>query len=246
MVVESGLVQEADGHYEREGSLPSLAIPATLQDSLMARLDRLSRAKEIAQLGVTVGREFGYELLQVISALDEATLQQGLRQLVEAEVVYQRGLPPQSRYVFKHARIQDAAYESLLRSKRQQIHQQIAQVLEKRFAEAKETQPELLAHHYTEAGLIEQAIPYWQQAGQRAIERSANAEACFLKAIDIARRQQAKSLELRATVSLSRLWQKQGKKKEARQILAEIYDWFTEGFDTVDLQEAKALLKELT
>jgi predicted ATPase len=97
--------------------------------------------------------------------------------LVEAEVLYQRGLPPQARYLFKHALIQDAAYQSLLRSTRQQYHRQIAHVLEEQFADTKETQPELPAHHYTEAGLIAQAIPYWQQAGQRAIQRSAHAEA---------------------------------------------------------------------
>jgi tetratricopeptide (TPR) repeat protein len=109
--------------------------------------------------------------------MDETLLQQGLRQLVEAELIYQRGLPPQATYLFKHALIQDTAYQSLLRSKRQQLHQQIAQVLAERFPETVETQPELLAHHYTEAGLKEQAIPYWQKAGQRASQRSANVEA---------------------------------------------------------------------
>src|SRR5207302_3116675 len=105
--------------------------------------------------------------------LDEGTLQQGLRQLVEAELLYQRGIPPQATYLFKHALIQDAAYQSLLRSTRQQHHQRIAQVLEARFPETAATQPELLAHHYTEAGVLTQAILYWQRAGQRAIERSA-------------------------------------------------------------------------
>src|SRR2546428_4826924 len=143
----------------------------------MARLDRLGTGKEVAQQGAVLGREFNYELLRAISPLDEATLQKGLGQLVQAELLYQRGLPPQARYLFKHALIQDAAYQSLLKSKRQQYHQQIAQVLEERFAETKETQPELLAHHYTEAGLIVQAIPYWQKAGQRDAQRSANAEA---------------------------------------------------------------------
>ena len=157
--------------------LPPLAIPSTLQDSLMARLDRLGPVKEIAQLGATLGGNSRYELLHAVSPLDEGSLQQGLRQLVEAELLYQRGLPPQATYLFKHALIQDTAYQSLLKSKRQQYHQQIAQVLEEQFPETEETQPELLAHHYTEAGLIAQAIPYWQQAGQRAIQRSANVEA---------------------------------------------------------------------
>ena len=111
----------------------SLDIPATLHDSLMARLDRLGPAKEIAQLGATIGREFSYELLHAVSPLDEATLQHGLRQLVEAELVYQRGLSPQAHYLFKHALIQDTAYQSLLKSTRQQYHRQIAQVLEERF-----------------------------------------------------------------------------------------------------------------
>jgi predicted ATPase len=154
-----------------------LAIPATLQDALMARLDRLATAREVAQLAAVLGREFSYELLQAVSPLDEESLQQGLRQLVETELVYQRGLPPQATYTFKHALIQDTAYQSLLKSRRQQLHQQIAQVLIEHFPAIQETQPELLAHHYTEAGLVAQAIPQWQQAGQKAAQRSANAEA---------------------------------------------------------------------
>jgi TOMM system kinase/cyclase fusion protein len=177
MVLESGLLREADGHYELIGPLPPLAIPSTLQDSLMARLDRLSTVREIVQLGATLGREFSYELLHAVSALHEGTLQQGLRQLVEAEVVYQRGLPPQATYLFKHALIQDAAYQSLLKSTRQQYHRKIAQIVEEQFPETTETQPELLAHHYTEAGLAGQAVAYWHKAGQRASQRSANVEA---------------------------------------------------------------------
>ncbi|MBI3247899.1 MAG: AAA family ATPase [Deltaproteobacteria bacterium] len=154
-----------------------LGIPVTLQDALMARLDRLGPTREIAQLGATIGREFSYELLHAVSSLDEAALQHGLQQLVEAELLYQRGLLPQARYLFKHALIQDTAYQSLLKSRRQQLHQQIAQVLAERFPETIETQPELLAHHYTEAGLKEQAIPYWQRAGERATQHSAYMEA---------------------------------------------------------------------
>ena len=177
MVVESDLVRAVDGHYELTGPLPLLAIPSTLQDSLMARLDRLAPAKEVAQLGATLGREFSYEVIQAVSPLDEATLQQALGQLVEAELVYQRGLPPQAQYVFKHVLIQDTAYQSLLKSRRQQLHQQVAHVLEKQFAETVGTQPELVAHHYTEAGLVEPAILYWQRAGERAVGQSANVEA---------------------------------------------------------------------
>jgi predicted ATPase len=177
MVLESGLLQERAERYELTSTLPPLAIPTTLHDSLMARLDRLAAVKAMAQLGATLGREFSYELLQAVSLWDEGTLQQGLHQLVAAEFLYQRGLPPQATYLFKHVLIQEAAYQSLLRSTRQQHHQHIAQVLEERFPEVCETQPELLAHHYTEASINAQAIPYLQRAGQRAVERSAYAEA---------------------------------------------------------------------
>jgi TOMM system kinase/cyclase fusion protein len=177
MVLESGLLQEREDHYELTGPLPPLAIPTTLHDSLMARLDRLAAVKGLAQLGATLGREFSYDLLQAVAPWDEDTLHRGLHQLVAAEFLYQQGLPPQATYRFKHALIQDAAYQSLLRSTRQQHHLYIAQVLEARFPEVCETQPELLAHHYTEAGLSAQAIPYWQRAGQRDIQRSANLEA---------------------------------------------------------------------
>jgi predicted ATPase len=187
MVLESGLLTEANGHYELTGLLPPLAIPSTLQDSLMARLDRLATTREIAQLGATLGREFSYELLQAILPLDEGTLQQGLRQLVDTELIYQRGLPPQATYLFKHALVQDTAYQSLLKSRRQQYHRQIAQVLEARFVETVETQPELVAHHYTEAGLPEHALPYWQRAGQRAAQQSAHREviAHLSKALEV-------------------------------------------------------------
>jgi predicted ATPase/class 3 adenylate cyclase len=177
MVLESGLLQEEAEHYRLTGSLSTVTIPATLQDSLMARLDRLPQAREIAQLGAVLGREFAYELLQAVAPQDEATLQAGLAQLVAAELLYQRGRPPRARYLFKHALIQDAAYASLLRSTRQQVHQQVAQLLETRFPEAVETQPELVAQHYTEAGCHEQAVVYWQRAGQQASERSAHVEA---------------------------------------------------------------------
>jgi TOMM system kinase/cyclase fusion protein len=177
MVLDSGLLQAREERYELSGPLPPLAIPNTLHDSLMARLDRLAAVKGLAQLGATLGREFSYKLLQAVSPWDEETLRRGLQQLVEAEFLYQQGLPPQATYLFKHALIQDAAYQSLLRSTRQQYHQRIAQVLEARFPDLCESQPELLAHHYTEASVLAQAIPYWQRAGQRANERSAHVEA---------------------------------------------------------------------
>jgi len=147
MVLESGLLQEREEGYVLTGLLPPLAIPATLHDSLMARLDRLATVKALAQLGATRGREFSYELLQAVSPWDEATLRRNLHQLVEAEFLYQQGLPPQATYTFKHALIQDVAYQSLLRSTRQQYHQRIAQVLETQFPETVATQPELVAQH---------------------------------------------------------------------------------------------------
>jgi len=177
MVLESGLLQEQEDGYVLTEPLPPLAIPTTLHDSLMARLDRLGAVKGLAQLGATLGREFPYPLLQAVSPWDEETLQRGLHQLVAAEFLYQRALPPQATYLFKHTLIQDAAYQSLLKSTRQQYHQRIAQVLEAQFPETAESQPELLAYHYTEAGLNEQAIGYWQRAGRRAIDRSAHVEA---------------------------------------------------------------------
>src|SRR3989440_1788213 len=143
----------------------------------MPRLDGLVAAKAVEEYGAVIGRQFTYDLLQAVSQLDVATVQRELVRLVEAEIVYQRGVPPQALYTFKHALIQDAAYQSLLKSTRQQYHQRIAQVLEARFPETAETQPELLARHYTEAGLTEQAVHYWHHAGQRAIERSAHVEA---------------------------------------------------------------------
>ncbi len=176
-ILEAGILQESDGRYTLTGPLASLAIPATLQDSLMARLDRLETAKSTAQLGAVLGRQFSYEVLKTVSQLDDATLQRELDRLVEAELLYQRGLSAQATYIFKHALIQDTAYQTLLRRTRQEYHQRIAQALTEHFAETAETQPELLAHHYTEAGLRESAVAYWQRAGDLANTRSAHQEA---------------------------------------------------------------------
>lgn len=176
-VIESGALKEHAEHYELTGSIASLAIPTTLHDSLMSRLDRLTSAKGVAQLGATIGRTFSYELLEVLTSLDTPALQWELHRLVEAELVFQRGIPPQSTYTFKHALVQDAAYQSQLKRTRQQVHQQIVQIVEEAFPEVVERHPELLAHHGTEAGQDEQAIGYWRQAGQRAVEQSAYAEA---------------------------------------------------------------------
>jgi predicted ATPase len=176
-VVESAWMEAGMAGDTQRVAHASLAIPTTLQDSLMARLDRLEYGKAVAQLAATIGRQFSYEVLQAVASWEGAMLDEGLRQLVAADLCYQLGIPPQSTYLFKHVLIQEAAYQSLLKRTRQQYHQHIAQVLERQFASMGATQPELLAHHYTEANLPEQAVVYWRQAGQQALERSANQEA---------------------------------------------------------------------
>ena len=176
-VLEAGiLVEDAEG-YRLDGPLPPLAIPATLQDFLMARLDRLAPVREIAQIGAAIGREFSYSLLRVLVGRDETALKHALAQLEQAELVFRRGEPPEAVYSFKHALVRDAAYERLLKSRRHQLHGQIARTLEERFADIVASQPEIVAHHFTEAGLVEPAIDYWLKAGQQAARRSANAEA---------------------------------------------------------------------
>jgi TOMM system kinase/cyclase fusion protein len=177
MVLESGLVEEREGRYELTGDLAELAIPATLQDSLMARLDGLREGKEVAQLGAALGREFFYELLGAVSPLEDPMLREGLTRLVDAELLYQRGAPPEATYTFKHAMIQDTAYRSLLKSVRQEFHMRIAQVLERRFPDRIASEPEMIARHCAEAGFTEQAITHYQRAGEHATERSANQEA---------------------------------------------------------------------
>jgi predicted ATPase len=186
-VLESGWLRDQGDRYELTAALPPLAIPSTLQDSLMARLDRLATGKEVAQVGAALGRTFQYELLRAVGSLDEGTLQAALAKLGEADLLHQRGVPPDATYIFKHALIQEIAYQSMLVSRRQQLHTRIANTLVERFPETTGTQPELVAHHYTEAGLADQAIEYWQRAGQRAVERSANLEgiAHFTKGLSI-------------------------------------------------------------
>ncbi|MBT4490335.1 MAG: hypothetical protein HOC72_22535 [Rhodospirillaceae bacterium] len=176
-ILEANFLREHDGGYQLTGPLSGISVPSTLQDSLMARLDRLPNIREVAQLGAVLGREFAYEMVQAIGSIEETTLRNGLDQLVAAELLYQRGRPPRARYIFKHALVQDAAYQSLLKRTRQTYHGQVAELLESRFPEIVQTQPELVAHHYTEAGLAEPAIKYWHKAGQQALRHSANSEA---------------------------------------------------------------------
>jgi class 3 adenylate cyclase/tetratricopeptide (TPR) repeat protein len=303
-------------------------IPATLHDSLMARLDRLGPAKEVAQVGAVIGGEFSYELIRAVCPIAENELQQALRTLADAGLLYVRGIAPEATYQFKHALIQDAAYEALLRSRRKELHGQVARIIEEKFPFLKEAHPELLARHWSEADEAEHAITDWERAGKAAQRRNAfaealenyrqalavlnllpesperdirelplresvyamlaltrgsnaletiehalrfnpdvlisrpeglrvrgevrvklreidRAEADFRESIALARTMGAKAPQLRATMSLARLVVKQGRPDEARIMLADIYNWFTEGFDTADLKEAKALLEQL-
>ncbi|WP_234680104.1 adenylate/guanylate cyclase domain-containing protein [Bradyrhizobium monzae] len=177
MVLESGLLVEDSGRYRLDSPLPPLAIPATLQDSLMARLDRLAPVKEVAQIGAAIGRDFSYALLRSVAGRDDLMLSAALGQLEEAELLVRRGALPEANYSFRHALVQEAAYEGLLKSKRQVLHKRIGDVLREKFPVIAETEPEVLAHHFTEAGLSEDAIVWWRKAGQQALKRSAYSEA---------------------------------------------------------------------
>jgi class 3 adenylate cyclase len=184
-MLASNWLEEQEDRYALHGPLPLLTIPATLHDALLARLDRLAAAKVVAQLGATIGRTFAYDVVQAVAPMDAATLQRALTQLVEAEVVAQRGLPPQATYTFKHALLQETAYQALLKSTRRQYHERIAQVLATQYPETAVVQPEILARHYTEAGQYEQAVTAWRRAGEHALGRSAyqEAQACFEQAL---------------------------------------------------------------
>ena len=176
-VVESGILTDTGSRFNAAGPVVPLAIPASLQASLLARLDRLAPAREVAQIGAALGRQFSHELLSAVAPMPPAQLDEALGQLVASELVYRRGTPPDAEYTFKHALVQDAAYSTLLRGRRQHLHTRIAVALEERFPGTVESQPELLAHHCTEAGLSARAVRYWQRAGERATQRSAHVEA---------------------------------------------------------------------
>jgi predicted ATPase len=177
-VVESADLDNRVGAVLAASPLPNLSIPATLHASLIARLDRLGPiAKEIAQIGAVIGREFSHELIQPVAQRPEPDLETALDRLTDAGLLFRRGAPPHAWYLFKHALVQDAAYATLLRARRRQLHEAIAAVLEREFPETVATQPELLAHHCTEAGCTEEAVQYLRRAGQRALARSANPEA---------------------------------------------------------------------
>jgi len=176
-ILESGELKDAGDRYEYVGSAHTVTIPATLRDSLMARLDRFMLVKEIAQIGAAIGREFSYELFEAVAPRTKSELDSALQQLTDSGLAFRRGTPPDAVYTFKHALVQDAAYDSLLKSRRQELHGKIARVIEERFPNIKETEPEVLAQHFSRAGLSEQAIGYWLKSGERAIQRSAYTEA---------------------------------------------------------------------
>jgi predicted ATPase len=176
-ILESGLLTKGESSYQLSGPLPLLAIPLTLQDSLMSRLDRLGPAKEIAQIGAAIGREFPYDLLRAVARIDDTALRDALDRLEAAELASSRGKPPKAVYTFKHALVQDAAYGTLLRSRRQHLHGEITSTLEEAFPEIVEMQPEILARHCAEAGLNEKARNYWRTAGEQAVRRASNREA---------------------------------------------------------------------
>jgi class 3 adenylate cyclase/predicted ATPase len=209
-VLESELLREERDNYALDGPLPPLAIPTSLQGSLMARLDRLASVRHVAQIGAAFGRWFRYTSLRVVAGLPEDELQAALARLVASELVFQSGIPPDAVYTFKHALVQEAAYGTLLRNARQQLHGRIAEALESHFPELIDTQPEFFARHYTEAGLIEKSVSYWSKAARRSVARSAMAEAAaqFQKGLDqlgqlpddFARQRQ--ELELRSSLGI--------------------------------------------
>jgi predicted ATPase len=207
-VLESGLLREEKDRYALDGALPPFAIPTTLHASLLARLDRLASVRLVAQIGAAIGREFSYALLRAVSRLPNEELQAGLTRLVASELVFQRGSSPDVIYAFKHALVQDTAHGSLLRSSRQQLHAKIAEALETRSPELMESQPELFAQHYAEAGLVEKSVACWGKAGQRSVARAAIMEAAaqFQKGLEQLallpddRQRQQQELEFRSSL----------------------------------------------
>ena len=186
-VIESDMVSDEGDRHAISGTVDSLAIPDTLHDSLMARLDKLIPVKEVAQIGAAIGREFSYQLIVAVSSMSEMDLDAALDKLVASQLVFRRGSPPEATYTFKHALVQDAAYDSLLKRDRQDLHREIAEALLEYFPAVADTEPELLAHHFTLAELAERAVPYWLSAGQMAVQRSAfvDASAHLIKGLDL-------------------------------------------------------------
>ncbi|MCK1341664.1 AAA family ATPase [Bradyrhizobium sp. 38] len=208
-VVESGSMTDNGDHYSLAGPVVPLAIPTTLQASLLARLDRLAPTREVVQIAATLGRQFSYELISAVADMQQLRLEGALEQLIRAELVFRRGTPPDATYIFKHALVQDAAYSTLLRPRRQQLHGRIATTLERQFPEIVAAQPELMAQHCALGGLVEKAIEFWDKAGRLAVERSTMAEAAahFGKALTLLARlpksPQRRSSELSLQLALA-------------------------------------------
>ncbi len=204
MVQDSGVLDQVGEGRTGAKALPEREIPTTLQDLVTARLDRMHGEREVALLAAVLGREFSYELLAAAAAVDELTLQFELTKLVQAEILYPKGRPPRCTYLFKHALLEDALYNALVKGKRQQFHRRVAEVLEARFPQTVAMQPELLAHHFTEAGLTETAIGYWLKAGLRSRDRWGYTEAIghltkgleLLATLDESPQRDARELEL--------------------------------------------------
>src|SRR5262249_31281315 len=208
-VLESDVLQEENGTYVLVGSVPLLDIPTTLQASLVARLDRLPSLRVVTQAGAALGREFSYTLLRAVCGLTDTELVPLLEQLVASELVHQRSVVPHALYTFKHALVQDAAYDTMLKGQRAEIHARIVEVYEHEFPEMPERNPDVLAHHCTEAGIFEKAVDYWLKSARLSLDRSAGIEAqaqvekaktLLPKITDVAARQQ---FEGRVQVALS-------------------------------------------
>ena len=210
-ILESGMLKDAGDRHEYSSSATTVAIPATLRDSLMARLDRFLPVKEVAQIGAAIGREFSYELISAVAPMSLTQLDDGLARLIESGLAFRRGAPPEATYIFKHALVQDAAYDSMLKSRRQELHGKIARVIEERLPNVKDAEPEVLAHHYTEVGLPEKAVPYWIRAGQQALGRLALPEAIahlqaglgLVAMLATSEQRDRRELETRALLSLA-------------------------------------------
>ncbi|WP_441260403.1 AAA family ATPase [Bradyrhizobium sp. 521_C7_N1_3] len=176
-VIDSGILADAGDRFDARAPVPRLAIPTSLHASLLARLDRLAPVRELAQIGAALGRSFSHELISAVAAMPQQQVDGALAQLVRAELVFQRGIPPDAEYTFKHALVQDAAYSTMLRGRRQHIHARVATTLENQFPEIAAAQPQLMAYHCAEAAFNDKAVGYRLKAGQQAVARSAMTEA---------------------------------------------------------------------
>jgi class 3 adenylate cyclase/predicted ATPase len=217
------------------------AIPPTLQQSLMARLDRLGPAREVAHVGAVIGRGFSYGLLRAVAGVDDAPLQAALEKLADADTVLVQGLPPDSDYRFKHALIQDAAYENLLKSRRQALHRRVAETLRDRFADTAAAEPEALAHHFTQAGLTDAAIEWWGKAGDQALRRSAFQEAIshLGKAIEMADKADVGAARAAPTVASA------GERLKLQTDYGQAMMW-SKGYAAAETRAAFARARELT